>query len=442
MKISKEFLDQSKNNFLDDRAFRVGQRAATSKGLLDVAINNTEDNQNRFEFNIDLPESKIRNQKQSGRCWIFAAMNVLEFKLCQKFNLKEYELSQTYIYFYDKLERANYFYNSILETLDEETSSRLVSHILSGPMGDGGQWDMIKNLIKKYGVVPSKAMPDTENSSKSAAMNGYLTKMLRMNAKNLRQAHEAGKTRQDLEEMIEGYMVDFYNALSLSLGTPPETVDFEARGKDKNFVSHKGITPKEFFELIEMDLDQYVSLINAPTKDKPFYKTFTVEHLGNVLEGDIVKYVNVPIEDMKKAVVDQLRDNEPVWFGCDVGQFFSRETGRLDLTSAQVFDLFNVEYDFSKEERLDYHESLMTHAMVFAGCDYDEDQEKALRYKVENSWGADKGINGFLVMSDAWFDQFMYQVLVNKKHLSKEILEASELEPISLKPWDPMGSLA
>lgn len=442
MKIDQKFLDKSRKDFSDDRAFRIAQRASSASTLVDLSVNKQEDDSNRFSFNIELPETKIRNQKGSGRCWIFAALNVMEYKLAKKFNLKEYELSQNFIYFYDKLERANYFYNSILETLDEDVDSRLVSYLLNTPMNDGGQWDMIKNIINKYGIVPKNAMPENENTEKSMFMNGYLTKMLRMNAKNLRKAHEEGKSKKQLEKMVEGYVKDFYNAISVAIGTPPEKVDFEAKDKDNKVVSHKGLTPHEFYELIDMDLDEYVSVINAPTKDKPYLKSYTVEHLGNVLEGEIVRYVNVEIEDIKNAVVAQLKDEEPVWFGCDVGQFFQRSSGRLDLTTTNVFDIFNVKYDFSKEDRLDFGESLMTHAMVFTGVEYDAKLEKPLRYKVENSWGPDAGINGHLVMSDAWFDEFMYQVLVNRKHLSEDILKAYDSEPIKLKPWDPMGSLA
>lgn len=442
MKIDKEFLQKKSEEFNSNRNLRISQKAASSAGLVEASIDKKEYDSNRFHFNISLPETKIRNQNKSGRCWIFAAMNVLEYSLCQKYNLKEFELSQNYIYFYDKLERANYFFNSILETLDEEPSSRVVSHILSSPMGDGGQWDMIKNIVKKYGVVPANSMPDTANSTASANMNDYLTKMLRMYAKNIRKAHEEGKSLDDLRAMVEEYMGQFYNALAISLGTPPEKIDFEYRDKDDQVHSKKGLSPLEFFDLIDFDLDQYISLINAPTKDKPYYKSYTVEHLGNVLEGDLVKYVNVPIEIMKEAVVDQIRSNEPVWFGCDVGQFFSRKSGKLDLTTVNVFDMLDVDYDFNKEERLDYHESLMTHAMVFTGLDYDMENEKPLRYKVENSWGSKSGIDGYLVMSDEWFEEYMYQVLVNKAYLPEEVLVAYEEEPIRLRPWDPMGSLA
>lgn len=440
MKIDKDFLQKSREEFVNDRAFRVFQRASSNKGLQESTVERKLNDGNRFVFNVELKETKIRNQRASGRCWIFAAMNVLEYKLCQKFNLKEFELSQTYIYFHDKLERCNYFFNSILKTLDEELDSRLVSHILTDPMGDGGQWDMVKNIIEKYGIVPHYEMPDTENSTLSAQMNNVLTKMLRMYAKDLRNEYKSGKTKDELEKLISKYLRDIYNTLSISLGTPPQTVTFETKDKDGNLISNRNITPKEFLKLLDINLNDYVSLINSPTKDKPYYKSFTVDYLGNVLEGDIVKYVNVPIEDMKNAVRDQLKDNEPVWFGCDVGQFFNRKSGHLDLTTLNIFDAINVKYNFSKEDRLDYKESLMTHAMVFMGLN--EVEGKVNRYKVENTWGTDAGINGYLVMSEEWFDEYMYQALINKKYLSEEILKAYEEEPIVLKPWDPMGSLA
>lgn len=442
MKIDKEFLEKQEKEFASDRALRVAQRAASNTGLIDASISLSETKGNRHEFNVLVPETKIRNQKKSGRCWIFAAMNVLESKLTKKYNIKEYELSQSYLYFYDKLERSNYFFKLILDTLDEELDGRMMSHILSAPMGDGGQWDMVKNLIRKYGIVPKNAMPETKNSSASAQMNNYLTKLLRMYAKDLRNAHTEGKSKQELDSMVEGFLKKIYNVLSISLGTPPTKVDFETRNKDNNFISHKDLTPLEFFEMLDVNLDDYISIINAPTKDKPFLKSYTVEKLGNVVEGDIVKYVNVEIDEMKKSVLKQLQDGEPVWFGCDVGQFFYRAGSRLDLETVQIMDMLDVEYNFSKEERLDYYESLMTHAMVFMGCDYDKENDKINRYKVENSWGPDSGNQGFLVMSDEWFTEYMYQALINKKYLSKEVVEAYDLEPVVLKPWDPMGSLA
>lgn len=443
MEITKEFLAQSKKDFFADRANRVSQRAAVNNGIVEASIDRVENDTNRHAFNIELKEKEIRNQKQSGRCWMFSALNFLEYKICRKYNLKGFELSKNYTLFFDKLERCNYFLDSIIKTVDEDLDGRLLAHLLASPMGDGGQWDMIKNIINKYGLVPLYAMKESENSSHTANMNNYLTKVLRMYAKNLRIEYEKSKDLNKLKKMQEEYMKKIYNILSISLGTPPEKVDFEVRNEDKKFISDKNLTPQEFFKKhVGVDLSDYVSLINAPTKDKPYYKSYTVDFLGNIIELDRVKYVNVPVDIMKKAIVKQLKDDEPVWFGCDVGQFFYRKEAYLDFSTVNIFDMFDVDYKFSKAERLDYGESLMTHAMVFMGCDYDEKNEKINRYKVENSWGKDSGYEGFLTMSDEWFDEYMYQVLINKKYLDKKVLDAYKGEPVHLKPWDPMGSLA
>lgn len=443
MEITKEFLQNSREKFYKDRANRVAQRAAVNNGLVEASVDRVEDERNRHTFNIELKEKEIRNQKQSGRCWMFAALNLMEYKLCRKYNLKGFELSKNYTLFFDKLERCNYFLDSIIRTLDEDLDGRLVSHILTDPMGDGGQWDMIKNIIKKYGLVPSYAMKESVNSSATANLNNYLTKILRMYAKNLRDSYKEEKDLEKLKKMQEEYMKKIYDVLSISLGTPPEKFDFEVRNEDEEFICDKNLTPQEFLKKhVEVNLDDYISLINAPTKDKPYFKSYTVDFLGNVMELDKVRYVNVPVEVMKDGILKQLKDAEPVWFGCDVAQFFYRKGANLDLSTLKIFDLLNVEYDLSKEERLDYKESLMTHAMVFVGCDYDEENKKINRYKVENSWGKDAGDRGYLVMSDEWFDEYMYQALINKKYLDEKVIKAYSEEPIHLKPWDPMGSLA
>lgn len=443
MEITREFLEENRKRFFENRGNRIAQRAAVNNGLLEASIDRVEDRTNRHSFNIELKEKEIRNQKQSGRCWMFAALNLMEYKLCTKYKLKGFELSKNYTLFYDKLERCNYFLDSIIKTVDEDLDGRLVSHILTDPMGDGGQWDMIKNIINKYGLVPAYAMKESVNSSATANLNNYLTKVLRMYAKNLRKSYEKDKDKETLKIMQEEYMIKVYDILSIALGTPPESFDFEVRNEDEEFISDKNLTPQEFFKKhIEVNLDDYISLINAPTRDKEYYKSYTVDFLGNVMELDKVKYVNIPVEVMKSGILKQLKDGEPVWFGCDVGQFFYRKESYLDLSTVKIYDLLDVQYDFSKEDRLDYKESLMTHAMVFVGCDYDETTDKINRYKVENSWGKDAGDRGYLVMSDQWFDEYMYQCLINKKYLDERVLKAYEEEARHLKPWDPMGALA
>ncbi len=440
--ISFEELREFENSFQGSRANQVAMNAASTNGVIKAATNPLVFGKVPHNFSVSLEQGDITNQKQSGRCWMFSALNTMRYRIIKKLNLKTFELSQSYPLFYDKLEKANYFLESILETMKEERDGRLIAHLLSEPMNDGGQWDMLVNLVNKYGVVPKYAMPETVNSENTREMDGFLTKLLRQYACELREGFQAGKSVETLREKKKEYMNHIYTILCICLGVPPKSFDFEARGEDKTYTCDRNITPVEFFKkYVDMDLEQYISLINAPTADKPFHRTYTVSYLGNVKEGRPVKYLNLELAPIKAAAIAQLKDNEPVWFGCDVGQSSLGKKGILDVDAVRVNDLFGTEFSMNKAQRLDYGESLMTHAMVFMGVDLDE-KGNPTRWRVENSWGKETGKEGYMVMSDKWFDEFVYQVVVNKKYLPEAIQKEWEQEPIPLKPWDPMGSLA
>lgn len=442
MDITKEFLDSCEKNFDSDRANTIAMNAVSSAGVLKAAESCKAQRQTRHTFSISLKQGSITNQKRSGRCWMFAALNVMRFDVIRNLNLDDFELSQSYPLFYDKLEKANYFLESILKTLDEPTEGRLISFLLQSPVGDGGQWDMFANLVRKYGVVPKDAMPESVSSSATAEMVSLLTEKLREDACILRKAHACGSTAGELLQKKEAMMEEVYRLLCICLGKPPKTFDFEIADKDGNFIRDWQITPLAFFEkYVGWNLDDYVSLINAPTKDKPYHHSYTVRFLGNVVEGHPVRYLNLPIEELKKAAIDQMKDGSPVWFGCDVGKASGRESGIMDLELYDRENLFDLSFTMNKAERLDYGQSLMTHAMVFMGVDLD-DEGRPLRWRVENSWGKEPGKDGYYVMTDRWFDEYMYQIVVNKKYLSDEFLAQYESEPIPLEPWDPMGSLA
>lgn len=440
--ISQNLLDQLEKRFDENPGNRMAMNAAVSCGICASSRNYVTEREVPHEFSVSLEQGAVTNQKRSGRCWMFAALNCMRFQVIKKQNLEDFELSQSYPLFYDKLEKANYFLESILDTLDEPTDGRLIAHLLAAPLNDGGQWDMLCSIVEKYGLVPKTAMPESVSSSATQEMVSYMTEKLREYACVLRKGYKAGKSMEQLKKEKEAMMETVYRMLCISLGKPPRTFTFEYRDKDGNFHREENLTPKAFYEkYVGLRLDDYVSVINAPTEDKPFYRSYTVQYLGNVKEGRPVKYVNLPIEEMKQAAIAQLKDGEPVWFGCDVGKRSFRDGGLMDTGIYDVETLFDTDFPMTKAERLEYGQSLMTHAMVFQGVNLDENGRPD-RWRVENSWGEEAGKKGYFVMSDRWFDEYNYQVVVNKKYLSSKALEAYEKEPVRLNPWDPMGSLA
>lgn len=417
------------------------QKALVNNGIEAVAKNIQSEIDMQFTFSNEIKTGEITNQKQSGRCWMFAGMNMLRKQIMKKCDMETFELSQTYILFYDKLEKANYFYENILDTLDEATDSRLISWLLEGPLNDGGQWDMLTNIIDKYGVVPKWIMPETFHSSATAKMSQLLTRKLRKDAALLRRKYKAGSNSDELRVIKDTMVSEVYTVLARCLGTPPREFDFEYTNKDDKYFIKKSLTPKSFYkEYINLDLSEYVSLINAPTADKPLNHTFTVQRLGNVVGGRDIKYLNLDIEELKKCAIAQMLDSEVVWFGCDVGKMLDRKLGIMDSKMYDFKSALGTSFELTKQEQLDYGDSCMTHAMVFTAVNIVDG--KSNRWKVENSWGEKSGKKGWFIMSDKWFDQYMYQVVVNKKYLSKQQKKALELPPIELKPWDPMGSLA
>ncbi len=440
--ISLKNIDKFKSNYdLNDKNY-IAQNAVVNNGILDSCKSSNSIISNSNEFSISLEAGDITNQQKSGRCWMFAALNVMKLPVMKNLNLKTIELSQNYPLFWDKLEKTNHFLENIIETSELETSSRVISFLLSDPLGDGGQWDMFAALVTKYGVVPKSAMPESSVSSNTRELDTALTTKLRGFACELRDAKSKGNSNKELQLMKEEMLDTTYRMLSISLGNPPKKFTYETRDKDNKFIRIENITPVDFYnEYVKMDMSDYVSIINAPTVDKPFGKNFTVQYLGNVRGGQPVTYLNLPIADLKAAAINQMKDGEVVWFGSDVGQSMERESGIMALDICNRDNLFSTTFPMTKAQRLDYGESLMTHAMVLTGVNLDND-EKSTRWRVENSWGEKVGYKGFFVMSDDWFNEYTFQVVVNKKYLTQEQREMLKSNPIVLKPWDPMGSLA
>ena len=424
--------------------YSVARNAVTSVGVRDAARSPEAAALATTTFDVQLEQGKITDQEHSGRCWMFAALNTMRFRIMKKLDIKTFELSQAYPLFWDKYERANWFFENAIATAGEELGSREVAFLLADPLCDGGQWDMFASLVKKYGVCPKEAMPETACSSNTRDLDKYLTRYLRYGARRLRGAVAAGNGPSDLQIIKNELLRGVFRVLCICLGEPPATFDVRIRNDKNELVASGTYTPQDFFaEFVGMNLDDYVSVINAPTADKPYMQSYTVKFLGNVIEDGGVRHVNLPISSLKRVAVAQLKDGLPVWFGSDVDQGFLRKDGILDPAGIDVDSLFNlpIESGLDKAARLDYGESLMTHAMTLQGVNLDEDGNPT-RWRVENSWGKDHGKDGYDIASDAWFDEYVYQVVVDKKYLTDEERAAYESEPVELAPWDPMGALA
>lgn len=438
-------LAEAREQFASERANVVAKNAVTAQGIRQVARVPEAVAANTGTFDVEVRQGKRCDQKRSGRCWMFASLNTMRTRIIERYNLKTYELSQAYPLFYDKVEKSNWFFENILDTLDEPLDGRLMAHLLADPISDGGQWDMFRALVEKYGVCPKEAMPETACSSNTQEMDRYLTRYLRGAAKRLRESHAAGVGADDLRAMKKEMMGEVTSLLITCLGEPPQSFDVRVRDKDDDLVLTGTYTPQEFFKkVVDMPVADYVSIISAPTADKPFGHTYTVSRLGNVVEAGGVRYLNLPIDRLKSIAIAQLQAGLPVWFGCDVAQSYISKEGIMDTAALDVDGLFGfpVEGCMSRAERLDYGESLMTHAMVLEGVNLDAEGKPTL-WKVENSWGDERGKEGFDSITDAWFDQYVYQVVVDKRFLAEDERKTFETEEAHvLAPWDPMGSLA
>ena len=394
-----------------------------------------------FKFSTDIKTMKTTNQKASGRCWLFAATNVLREHIAKELNLEYFELSQSYMAFWDKFERCNYFFEAILETANLPLNDRTVNFLLHGGLSDGGQWDMFTSLVRKYGVVPKDAMPETFQTSNTRGSNQYISKFMRKNALSLRKMAAEGASREALESEKKALLAKCFSFLSSCYGEPPETFDFEYVDKDKNFHRESGMTPISFRDkYLDGVWDDYVSLIHAPTADKPFDRLYTVKYLGNVAEDKGVRHINLTMEEMKAAVLRQLQDGEVVWFGSDCGKFGDRDSRFWDDQSFDSLPVTGLDTVMTKEQMLDCCDSAMNHAMCFTGVNIGEDG-KPNRWKIENSWGSEGLNEGYYMASDSWFDLLVYQAVVHKKYLGDKAA-ILDTDPIVLDPWDPIGSLA
>lgn len=438
--INLKDLEKKNNAYASDNQHRILRHALLVNPLTNVVRSNDDIKDIDFNFSIDLKTMTATNQKSSGRCWIFAACNVLREMIGKEANIANFEISQSHIAFYDKYEKFNYALESIIDLINDDPDDRVLSYVLQLGIQDGGQWDMFVNIVKKYGICPKNVLPETFASSNTGAMNQFINVQIRkfaITAQKLYKEKGMDAVRKHKDELL-GKM---YTFLCDCYGTPVSKFNFEYVDKDGKYHNELDYTPKSFFDkYIGEKIDEYVSIIDSPTQDKPYYKTYTIAYLGNVIGGKDITHLNLPIERVKELVIAQLKDNEIVWFGSDCGKEGNREDGIWDPKQFDFANAFGLDYDFTKEDALNYHISVMNHAMCITGVNLLNDQPT--KWKIENSWGTDRAKAGYYIMSDDWFSKYVYQAVINKKYLNQKELDSLKQEKIILKPWDPMGSLA
>ncbi|XP_043268429.1 bleomycin hydrolase [Venturia canescens] len=448
--LTAEAIAQMREKFYADERNIQAQNVVTKTDPFEACISRRKMQESHyvFEKKIDLEGKPITNQKNSGRCWIFACLNIMRIPFMKRWHLEEFEFSQTYLYFWDKIERSNYFLHNIVKTArkGEEVDGRLVSFLLNDPTCDGGQWDMLVNLINRYGLVPKTCFAEAWTSESSSRMNAILKSKLREFAKELRDEIKKDSSEQVIEEKIAEQLNVVFRIVGICLGIPSEKITWEYYDKSKSYRSVGPISGLEFYKQYVQqcyNVDEKICLVSDPRPSNPYGKLYELDYLGNVVGGRKVLYNNQSPEILIQICAESIKKNEAVWFGCEVSKRIASKAGLQDLEIHDFKTLFNTEVfiGLSKADRLIYGDSMMTHAMVFTGFSTNN-QGEITKFRVENSWGDDRGEKGYYVMTADWFKEFVFEIVVDKKLASPEVMAVFKQDPILLPAWDPMGTLA
>ena len=430
--ITMELLEGFRAREAGRRELRTLQAAAAKTELKDLAFVPQAAAKLNGDFTIELKTRGVTWQQKSGRCWLYAALNILRERIADTCNLDKFELSANYLSFYDKLEKANNFLELVIENGSKPLNDRMNEYILGG-VGDGGYWDMAVDLVTKYGVAPASVMPETYQSTHTETFRKLLNSLLRKDAAMLRDLMARGEDPQPAKEAM---LEEVYRMECVCYGEPPRTFDFEYRDKDNEYHAERGLTGRSFYEkYLSGALEDYITVTNHPTRGLPMNLYYVFHYMGSMANRDVIN-LNLTLEEMEELTLKQLRDGEPVWFGCDAGAYGDRQEGIWDQNSLDFGGLMGgLDFNLSKGDRLEYHDSFATHAMIFVGVNLDENG-KPNRWKIENSWGEAVGRKGYFVCSQDYFREYVYEVIVRKKHLTPAQRALLETEPRRIQPWE------
>ena len=430
--IDAAMMESIRTGYKGSAAERAVKNALATTSISTLATNGDNLAMCDTHFSHQVKTKGITDQRSSGRCWLFTGLNVLRAKMITKHELKEFEFSQNYLSFYDLLEKSNLFLQGIIDTRNLPLDDRKVEWLLKSPIGDGGQFTGVSNLITKYGAVPKSAMPETYQSNNTRDMRMILSLKLREYALTLRSAKKA-----ELQSLKTTMLTEIYGILVKCLGVPPTEFEWSRYNSKDELVSTKVYTPKSFYEeFVGEDLESnYVMIMNDPTRE--YGKVYEIDYDRHVYDGENWLYINLPIERVKEIAIAAIKDNTAMYFSCDVGKFFDRKKGVLDIANLDYESLFDTTLPMDKRQRVSTFASGSSHAMTLIAVDIDNNG-KTTKWMVENSWGPTSGYKGNVIMTDEWFNEYMFRLVAERKYVPADVLKMLDQKPVLLPAWDPM----
>lgn len=436
--INSEMITKFQNEYLNNKIFTVGRNALTQNSISNLVYVKEQEKNTQKNFTIDLDNLPVLNQGASRRCWIYSGLEILRKHMIEQYNIEDFIFSSNYISFYDKLEKANFFIETMTELINRDIDDREIEFMLRKGIRDGGYWQNFVNLINKYGIVPEYVFPDTYSSSNTKELNELLSKYLRKFTIEIRK--NKNKNKNNINEIKEKTLQDVYNILCNCQGVPPNRFDFEFKDKNNKYKIIKNITPLEFFNTyIKIDLEQYHDIINYPSPNKPFNKTYTVKHLYNVLGYKENLFLNLNYTRLEEMIIQQLKNGDIVYFSCDNGKYMNNEKGIWNDKQYDYENLFQIDLSLEKGEMLDSRECYFGHTMVITGIELEDNRIK--RFKLKNSWGKSETNSGYWIATPSWMKKYLYQIVVKEDYMLKDEIELLKTKPIELNIWDSLVEL-
>ena len=437
--ITADVLQQLQGSYTPTPADKARHNAISNVSIQQMAVNQENTQAKDTYFSVEVPNTGISDQQKSGRCWLFTGTNLLRHRAMKTLGIKDFFFSQNYLFFYDQLEKSNLFLQGIIDTRRQPLDNQMVGWLFQHPLSDGGTYTGVADLVAKYGLVPQDIMAETNVSNSTSEFNGHLKRKLREFGIQLREKSEAGASEKDLQAMKVEQLKTVYRLLVMAYGQPPKSFSWAPRKDGRMTGEPKTYTPQEFYREVcapQEDLyADYVMLMNDPSR--PYNQVYEIDYDRHVYEGHNWVYVNLDIEELKPIAIESLKDSAQMYFGCDVGKFLDRQTGFADIKNFDYESLLGTNFGMNKRQRIQTYDSGSTHAMTLMAVDLDKDG-KPTKWKVENSWGASSGAAGYIIMTDEWFGEYMFRLVVNRKYCPEKVLSLLKKKPVRLPAWDPM----